>query len=69
MEKHYPVECPRCGTSFACKVNSVSKCDCMYVDLTPLESQYIRENTESGTCLCMNCLMELKKAYHQHSSE
>lgn len=65
MEKHEPTQCPRCETIFTCKINSVFKCDCMDMELTPVELQYIKENTESGTCLCFACLLDMKKEFHQ----
>ncbi|MFN3852373.1 MAG: cysteine-rich CWC family protein [Spirosomataceae bacterium] len=67
MEKHAPDECPRCGSVFTCKANSVLKCDCMWIDLNPNELRYIREYSEvtfgEYTCLCVKCLRELKEEY------
>lgn len=63
MEKHAPEECPRCGQSFTCKVNTISKCDCAKISLTSDAIQYIRNYCEgtygSYKCLCNTCLIEL----------
>ncbi|MEZ0484096.1 cysteine-rich CWC family protein [Fibrella aquatica] len=64
MEKHATDSCPRCGSLFTCGVNSVLKCDCMWLNLTAADLAYIREYTELAfgeyTCLCVSCLRELQ---------
>ncbi|MEZ0538752.1 cysteine-rich CWC family protein [Fibrella arboris] len=63
-DKHAPDNCPRCGKAFTCGVNSVLKCDCMWLKLSTADLTYIRAYTElafgSYTCLCMRCLQELQ---------
>lgn len=63
-EKHAPDSCPRCGNLFICAVNSVLKCACMELNLSPADLAYIREYTEltfgEYTCLCVSCLRELQ---------
>jgi hypothetical protein len=66
MSKHAAEGCPRCGQIFICKVNSILKCDCMQVQLTQREVEYIRDLTEfdyDGSCLCVNCLLDLQAHY------
>ncbi|MBO0947436.1 cysteine-rich CWC family protein [Fibrella forsythiae] len=62
--KHATDSCPRCGNLFTCGVNSVLKCDCMWLDLSPADLAYIREYTEltfgEYTCLCVSCLRDLQ---------
>jgi len=64
MEKHASTSCPRCGNLFTCGVNSVLKCDCMWLSLSPADLAYIREYTEitfgEYTCLCVKCLRDLQ---------
>ena len=65
-EKHAPDSCPRCNEIFTCKVNSVGRCDCLRINLTFSETEYIRDITtmeyDSG-CLCLNCLYALQAEY------
>jgi hypothetical protein len=58
--KHAPVECPRCGRYFSCKSNAPHKCDCVKVQLSREEVNYIRTAMfDEPDCLCMNCLDDL----------
>ncbi|MBC7568966.1 MAG: cysteine-rich CWC family protein [Spirosoma sp.] len=63
-DKHAPDSCPRCGRLFTCRVNTILQCDCMWIDLTPSDLRYIRDYCElefgEHTCLCVNCLHELR---------
>lgn len=64
IDKHAPDACPRCDQLFTCRVNSILKCDCMWLDLSPADLAYIQEYSEitfgEYTCLCVNCLRELQ---------
>ncbi|WP_345232431.1 cysteine-rich CWC family protein [Olivibacter ginsenosidimutans] len=64
--KHEIISCERCGTAIECRANSYTKCQCSVVELSINEMQYISETFDS--CLCANCLMELKQEY-QHQQE
>ncbi|QJW89478.1 cysteine-rich CWC family protein [Spirosoma taeanense] len=68
MNKHTQAGCPRCHQPFICKVNSILKCDCLQINLTHEETQYIRDKAllnYDGDCFCLNCLHQLKAEYHQ----
>ncbi|MFC0185574.1 cysteine-rich CWC family protein [Pseudarcicella hirudinis] len=63
MTKHAKDACPRCGEIFVCKVNSILKCDCLKIELTRKQTEYIRDLSVldfDGSCLCLNCLKELQ---------
>ena len=55
--KHESKTCPSCNSSFECKVGSILECECMNVQLTHLQRDYIRENFTD--CLCVNCLRKI----------
>lgn len=59
--KHETLYCERCNTSFECKANSSTYCQCTQIDLTIDEAEYIGEYFEN--CLCISCLKELKNKY------
>ncbi|WP_295649294.1 cysteine-rich CWC family protein [uncultured Mucilaginibacter sp.] len=59
--KHEIIACDRCGTTFECKANSFTKCQCTTVQLNLNETQYISELFDG--CLCAKCLAELKQEY------
>ncbi len=59
--KHEIVACDRCGSAFECKANSFTKCQCMTVQLTLNDTQYISEQYEG--CLCAQCLTVLRDEY------
>ena len=64
MEKHSSEQCPLCNQTFVCKVNSILKCDCMQIDLSEKELEFIKANIENEigeyACICTNCLLKLK---------
>lgn len=63
MEKHAQESCPRCQKVFICKVNNILECDCMKVNLTKKQIEYIADISQwefDGACLCNTCLEELK---------
>lgn len=67
MEKHALDSCPRCDQLFTCKVNSAGRCDCLQINLTFSETEYIRDITTlayDGGCLCIRCLRALQMEYH-----
>lgn len=61
MTKHEIISCERCGTTFECKANSYSKCQCNKVYLNLNEVQFISEQYEG--CMCAVCLMALQHEY------
>lgn len=72
MDKHAPDSCPRCDQIFICKVNAILKCDCLQIELTRAETEYIRDITTmeyDGGCLCVACLHELKQDYRNQLSD
>lgn len=72
MTKHAPDSCPRCGQIFICKVNSVGRCDCLQINLTFDETQYIRDITTldyDGGCLCITCLYSLQVDYQNNHTK
>jgi hypothetical protein len=63
--KHEPAECPRCGTLFECKANSLTKCDCMLIRLTRVEIEYIASVMgQRDECLCPQCLKDIVASMH-----
>ncbi|MBS1500525.1 MAG: cysteine-rich CWC family protein [Bacteroidetes bacterium] len=59
--KHEIIQCERCRTTFECKANAVTKCQCTQVQLTLNETQYISEQYDG--CLCAGCLIRAKAEY------
>jgi hypothetical protein len=59
--KHEIISCERCKTTFECKANSFTKCQCATVPLNLNETQYISEQFDG--CLCANCLRALQQEY------
>ena len=51
--------CPRCGSSFECKVGDVANCQCNGVKLS--DEAYDLIKTRYDDCLCVNCLQQLNK--------
>lgn len=62
--KHERVYCESCHTTFECKANSSTYCQCTQVELNHEEAEYISECFDS--CLCAGCLDKLKKEYNEH---
>lgn len=62
MCDHEHKYCPRCHEVFECKVGSILICQCTTVILNDAERSYIRSEFED--CLCVNCMRELRTAYH-----
>ncbi len=63
LQKHETVMCDRCRSTFECKANSYTKCQCSEVHLTINEVQYVSELYDG--CLCVDCLRELQKEYQE----
>lgn len=55
--KHESKQCPRCQSTFECKVNNVLHCQCNEVRLSEATQAYLGQ-TEYD-CLCKKCLQEL----------
>lgn len=51
--------CPRCGSTFVCKVEDIRHCQCASVKLTEKVAEFI-QLTYMG-CLCINCLYSIKQ--------
>lgn len=62
MCEHEKKHCPRCNTSFECKVGSILLCQCSAVALTQDERDFISGSFTD--CLCAACLKEMKAACH-----
>jgi len=56
MNKHETKHCPRCKTSFECKVGDIIRCQCQTVTLLP-ETTLFLSNTNFD-CLCAVCLSD-----------
>ncbi|RRB02335.1 cysteine-rich CWC family protein [Larkinella rosea] len=61
--KHETVGCPRCGAVFECKVGNINLCQCMAVQLTDAQREYVRG--QFTNCLCANCLQEVRAEYNK----
>jgi len=59
MCKHETKKCPRCQSSFECKVGDVTHCQCYGIAMNAEERAFLEERY--GDCLCRNCLLELKQ--------
>lgn len=60
--KHEQVACPRCGTIYECKVGSIGLCQCIAVQLTEEQRQYV--SSQFRGCLCAKCLLALRTEYN-----
>ncbi|MDE3142544.1 MAG: cysteine-rich CWC family protein [Bacteroidota bacterium] len=61
MAHHENKNCPRCNTSFECKVGNVLECQCSQVKLKYDERVYVESLYTD--CLCINCLRILQQQY------
>jgi hypothetical protein len=61
MPTHEAKPCPRCGHLFACRVGSITQCDCTRIQLSVEEKAFIAERYNE--CLCLACLTDLKNKY------
>lgn len=62
MCKHEEKECPRCQVFFECRVGDILRCQCAGVQLSDAERDFISE--QFADCLCMDCIIVLRKEYH-----
>lgn len=51
-------QCPRCGSEFDCRHESILECECSQVRLTVSAGKYLEENYP-GQCLCRACLEKI----------
>ena len=63
MCKHEEKNCPRCNSSFECKVGDIANCQCNTIKLSDKERDYIA--AQFSDCLCAACMAAMKTAYHQ----
>ncbi len=62
MPSHEDKHCPKCKTTFECKVGSIMLCQCSTVQLTAEEIEFIQQQYDD--CLCASCMKQLKAEYH-----
>jgi len=62
LSKHEIQCCPRCKSSFECKVGSILLCQCTTVELNDEERDFIHRKYDE--CLCSACMKSLKSEYH-----
>ncbi len=55
---HTKKHCERCGTEFLCAAGSISRCECLTVELHADERKYIAEHYND--CICAQCLRDMK---------
>ena len=65
----YPPEyknCQRCGSSFECKVDDITNCQCYGIDLSVDELNFVSK--QFVDCVCLKCLIEIRAEFqNQHS--
>ncbi|MFV0469963.1 MAG: cysteine-rich CWC family protein [Dysgonomonas sp.] len=59
--------CPHCGKIFECRHDNIIRCHCVNIYLTPEMKSFIAENYQS--CLCLNCLKDIKESFHKRNIE
>src|SRR6187200_530223 len=59
MPLHETKICPRCSQEFMCKAGNIASCQCSSILLSAEETALIEAHY--GNCLCINCLIDLKK--------
>lgn len=52
--KHEIKTCPRCGSTFECRVGDILQCQCYGITLTIDQQREIIKNYDD--CLCRSCL-------------
>jgi uncharacterized protein (UPF0212 family) len=62
MCKHEEKNCPRCNSSFECKVGDIPHCRCYTVKLNDDERDFIAQRFTD--CLCAACMQAMKAEYH-----
>jgi hypothetical protein len=61
MCKHEEKYCPRCGSSFECKVGDIIQCQCYGIKFTDAEKDFI--GNKFTDCLCADCMKAMKSEY------
>lgn len=51
--------CQRCGKMFICMPNNIEKCQCATAKLNEKQRIYLKQHYTD--CLCINCLLEIKR--------
>lgn len=59
MACHETKYCPRCNTTFECKVGNILLCQCNGITLSDTEKDHIA--AQYNDCLCRSCLLEIKQ--------
>lgn len=59
MNTHELKYCPRCYSTFECKVGNILLCQCNKVNLNEREKEYLSNNYND--CLCSSCIEEIKR--------
>ncbi|MCK5640287.1 MAG: cysteine-rich CWC family protein [Gammaproteobacteria bacterium] len=54
--------CQHCGAGFECKAGSILLCQCIGVELTSIQREYITQRYDD--CLCRDCLVALRAEYN-----
>jgi hypothetical protein len=57
MSKHEIKRCPRCGSTFECKLNNPVHCGCAEIEIDDVRLLAIAERYSD--CLCVDCLREI----------
>lgn len=57
MEKHEEKYCPKCNSTFTCKMGDIANCQCNTVQLTEAARKYLSKT--SFDCLCQACLTKV----------
>jgi hypothetical protein len=58
MPHHKRAICPRCGSTFECKMESIINCHCSQVNLAEPQLEAIAQRWDG--CLCHACLIAVK---------
>ena len=57
MDNHETKNCPRCHHGFACRVGTITQCQCYGIELSAEQRAYIEQRYND--CLCRDCLQYL----------
>ncbi len=58
MASHEIKYCPRCNSTFECKVGNISLCQCSKIVVDERVQSYLNKNYND--CLCAACMKEIK---------
>ena len=59
--------CPRCLAKFECRVGDITRCQCYTIKLDDAERDFLSQSYND--CLCADCMLALRMAYHQAQNE